>query len=138
VADLRGIGKQMPMILWCFAFLALTLVGIPPMGGFTGKWHLIAGSLAANTGFLTWLGPVVLLLSAMLSAGYLFPIVINGFLPGIEHDCGKLDNKGNQGNKEPGFSMLIPVLLLTVIAVILGIFPNALISLLEQAVGGLL
>jgi len=75
------------------------------------------------------------LLSALLCAGYLFPIAINGFFPGPGDDCRK---RGNQGNQDPDFSMMIPVLLLTAAAVVLGIFPNALVSLLEQIIGGLL
>ena len=131
VADLRGIGKQMPMTIWCFALLSITLVGIPPTGGFTSKWYLITGSLAADTGFFTWLGPGVLLLCAMLAAGYLLPIVINGFFPGAGQDYDTVKLK-------TGLLMWLPILLLAAAAVILGIFPNALLSFCERIAGGLL
>ena len=121
----------MPVTICCFALLALSLVGIPPTGGFVGKWRLAAGSLAADTGFFAWLGPVALLLSAMLSAAYLFPIAINGFFPGSGYE-------NDSGRQESGFSMLIPVALLVLAAIILGIFPDALISLCERIAGGLL
>ena len=131
VADLRGIGNQMPVTLGCFTLLAVTLAGIPPASGFTSKWFISVGSLAADTGFFTWLGPVVLLSGAMLSAGYLFPIAIRGFFPGAggDYDSDKL---------EPSLSMTIPVLLLTATAVILGIFPGALIAFCERIAIGLL
>ena len=131
VAELRGVGKQMPVTLGCFALLAVTLAGIPPASGFTSKWYLSVGSLAADTGFFTWLGPVVLLSGAMLSAGYLFPIAIRGFFPGAGYDY-------DSGKLEPGLSMTIPILLLTAAAVILGIIPGSLIALCERIAIGLL
>ena len=131
VADLRGAGKSMPVTMGCFALLAVTLVGIPPTSGFTSKWYLAVGSLAADTGYLSWLGPAVLMVSALLSAGYLFPIAINGFFPGEEYEH---DSVG----REPGASMLIPVLLLTAAALILGVLPGPLIALCARIAGALL
>ncbi|MGX8714556.1 MAG: complex I subunit 5 family protein, partial [Lachnospiraceae bacterium] len=34
VDQLKGIGRQMPVTMWCFMIAAMSLVGIPPMGGF--------------------------------------------------------------------------------------------------------
>ena len=82
VTELRGIGRKMPVTLGCFAFASLSLVGIPPFAGFFSKWYLANGSLSAGMTGFSWSGPVVLLLSALLTAGYLFPVVVQGFLPG--------------------------------------------------------
>jgi multicomponent Na+:H+ antiporter subunit D len=82
VADLRAIGKEMPVAIWCFALASLSLIGIPPLAGFIGKWFLASGSLDADIGFFTLFGPALLLFSALLAAGYLLPIVLNGFFPG--------------------------------------------------------
>ena len=131
VADLRGFGKQAPVTMWCFLLLAVAVVGIPPTGGFISKWFLASGYLALDSVFFTWLGPVALLLSALLSAGYLLPIGIHSFFPGDRFDssCNRL---------EPGLSMLLPVILLTVAAVLLGVFPGVLVSLFERIAAGLL
>ncbi|MCL2381050.1 MAG: hypothetical protein FWC64_05585 [Treponema sp.] len=131
VADMRGIGRQMPGSIWGFALASLSLVGIPPMAGFTGKWFLAVGSLGADTGFFTWLGPAVLLFSALLAAGYLMPIVVNGFFPGAGHDTAG-------GKCEAHISMLLPILLFSAAALILGIFPSGLISFFEQIASVLL
>nr|MCR5447986.1 hypothetical protein [Solobacterium sp.] len=40
VYELKGIGKQMPIVMWCFTFASLSLIGIPPAGGFISKWFL--------------------------------------------------------------------------------------------------
>jgi multicomponent Na+:H+ antiporter subunit D len=127
-ADLGGIGKQMPVAMSCFAFSSLSLVGIPPLGGFTGKWYLALGSL--QVGVFSWLGLGILLFGALLAAGYLLPVVFHGFFPGAMYS--------GSARQEAGPSMLIPVLLLTIAIVILGVFPGGLISLCEKIASGLI
>ena len=126
---------------------SLGLVGIPPCMGFISKWYLAQGSLAATgvNSLLNVLGPVVLLISALLTAGYLFPIVIRGFIVGNEHshgdahaaaeDCHRAE-KSNEVGDAP-LMMLIPLLVLAVLSVVIGMFPGALIELLTK-VGELL
>ena len=126
VDELSGLGKQMPVTMWCFTLLGVALVGIPPASAFVSKWQLAVGTLASGTGFFTWLGPVILLLSALLTAGYLFPISINAFFP---------DNNAKittQESVEPGASILLPLVLLTAAAFLAGIFSGGLIGLLSQ------
>jgi len=90
VDQLEGIGKKMPKTLWCFTFASLALVGIPPMSGFISKWYLAQGALEANIGVFGWVGPAVLLVSALLTAGYLLPVVTNGFFPKKKETGGHL------------------------------------------------
>lgn len=118
--EYTGIGKQMPITLWCYTFASLALIGIPPMSGFISKWYLAQGALQADIGIFRILGPVVLLLSALLTAGYLLPITLKGFFPG----------KGfpEAAQKEPIDRMAAALLVLAVLAVLLGILPNPLIG----------
>ena len=85
IHELKGVGKRLPVTMWCFMIAALSLVGIPPMGGFTSKWKIAAAALSNGRGILSVLPPVVLLISALLTAGYLFPVVIDAFFPGRAH-----------------------------------------------------
>lgn len=131
VDELRGIGRKMPIMLWCYTIVSLGLIGIPPFGGFTSKWYLGVGALSANMKVFSYLGPVVLLISALLTAGYLLPITINGFLPGNEFenkaDNSAADDKEYKAYKlahEPKLIMLIPIILLTIASVIVGVFPE--------------
>lgn len=126
--ELRGIGKRMPVTLWCFAFASLSLVGIPPAAGFVSKWNLCMGSLASGIPVFSYLGPVILLLSALLTAGYLLPIVIRGFLPGEEYKNIKAEKC------EPSKLMLLPMVTLSALSVLLGLFPNGLLKLLSDLV----
>lgn len=68
VRDLRGIGKRMPATLWCFTLAGVSLVGVPPLCGFFSKWELAQGAMASGVATFSWLGPVVLLVSALLTA----------------------------------------------------------------------
>ena len=132
VSELRGIGKEMPVAIWCYTFASAALIGIPPASGFISKWYLATGALASGIDVFSWLGPVVLLVSALLTAGYLLPITVNGFLPGADYDYAALEKK------EPEPTMLLPLLILAALAVILGLLPNPLTSYITGIVAGVL
>ena len=117
VEDLRGIGRKMPVVVWAFMFSALSLVGIPPFGGYLSKWMIGSAALSGAPGIFAWLIPVVLLISALLTAGYLFPVVIDGFFPGKDFP----EEEGNQGDRV-SFLMTIPMLLLCGSALAAGLF----------------
>ncbi len=106
VDDFKGIGKKHPFILTCFLIASLSMIGIPPTGGFAAKWFLLSASLESS-GFPVWLGPIALMASALLTAGYLLPIVLKGFMPGEDFEYVKDNEK-----VAPGFSISIGVLTL--------------------------
>ena len=66
---------------------AMLCPGIPVTGGnsagrrFSGKMASGRGRMRTEAGLFTWLGPVVLMVSALLTAGYLFPVIVEGFFP---------------------------------------------------------
>lgn len=126
VEELTGIGKKMPGTIWCLTLAGLALVGVPPLSGFVSKWYLASGALQAEIGFLGWLGPVVLLISALLTAGYLFPITMRGFLPG--------NSEVRYERCEVPKIMLVPTILLTLGAVLLGIFASPLTEALNKLI----
>ena len=124
VTELRGSGKEMPVTLWCFMLASLSLVGIPPMGGFTGKWLLAGAALGDGMGILSVLPPVVLLISALLTAGYLFPIAVDAFFPGRDFDTSGTENK------EPPLLMTIPLMLLCLAALLVGVSGGRIVELI--------
>lgn len=125
VEELTGIGQKMPAVLWCYTLLSLALIGIPPTGGFVSKWYLAQGALEANLGPWSYAGPIILLISALLTAGYLLPLVTRGFLPG--------DSTADTAERqEPKAVMLIPLLILAALALAMGLFPNALIEYADK------
>ncbi len=127
VEEYRGYGKSMPKTLWAFTLASLALVGIPPASGFVSKWYLALGALDSDVALFYWLAPVVLLISALLTAGYLFPITIAGFFPGKD---AALPAKNNEGGK----LMWVPILLLSLLTVALGLFSAPIIRFMESIV----
>lgn len=130
VEEMRGIGKEMPLTLWCWTIASLGLIGIPPTGGFVSKWYLALGSLQSGLPVFDVLGPVILLVSALLTAGYLLPPVIHGFFPGADYDYDGLQKK------EPCRVMTVPILILTILSVLIGLFPDMIVNFIHMAITG--
>lgn len=116
VEGLHGMGKYMPVTFWCFTFASLALVGIPPMSGFVSKWYLAKGAMAASVGVFSYLGPAVLLVSALLTAGYLISVTADAFFPG------KNFVDATPEPREGHVSMLIPCGIFATAALLLGVF----------------
>ena len=125
VDELTGMGKRMPVVWWSYTFLSLSLIGIPPAAGFVSKWNLCVGALKANIGAFSYAGPAFLLISALLTAGYLLPITIKGFLPGN-------DFEGETDKIKVSLWMIIPLVILALLSVIPGIWPHPITDMLRQ------
>ena len=136
-SEMDGLGRVMPVMLGCYTLVSLALIGIPPASGFVSKWYLATGALASGTGVWSWLGPVILLISALLTAGYLLPLAIRGFFPGAGFDEGEIRSRG-LGGQEPSWLMTVPMLVLTAGAILFGCFPGQLISRLESIAAAVL
>lgn len=121
VDELKGIGKRMPLTMGCFTVLSLGLIGIPPFAGFLSKWKLAQGALLSGFYPYAWVAPVILLISALLTAGYLLPLVINGFFPGKDFVFSK------ESRKEAPSIMVAVLMALTALALFLGLFGQPLL-----------
>ena len=120
VDELKGIGKKMPLTIWCYTIVSLGLIGIPPTGGVISKWYLAQGALSGGIKGFSIAGPIVLLVSALLTAGYLLPITINGFFPGDDYDY------ENHKRIKPTFYMAMPLIVLALLSVLIGLLPGGL------------
>lgn len=124
ITHFRGLHKRMPLTMGAFTIAALSMIGIPPTGGFFSKWYLILGAIDAGQ----WAFIVVLLASSLLNAVYFFRIIENVYLepPVTAYAC-------DGGTEEVGWdelplSMLIPTLTLAAGVVLLGIFNERIIA----------
>ncbi|MCB2095342.1 MAG: monovalent cation/H+ antiporter subunit D family protein [Rhodobacteraceae bacterium] len=75
ISQMTGLGRIMPITFGAFFIGALSIIGLPPLGGSWSKWLLIMA--AADTG--QWLMMVVLGLSSLLNVAYLLPVVGRGY-----------------------------------------------------------
>lgn len=75
ISDMSGLGRAMPITFSAFLIGALSIIGLPPLGGSWSKWMLMMG--AVDTGQMVIIA--VLLVSSLLNVAYLMPIVGKGF-----------------------------------------------------------
>ncbi len=120
VSELDGIGRQMPVTLAAFGIGAVGLAGVPLVGGFVSKWYLAAGTVDA--GALVFLG--VLLLSGILNAAYLVPIVTRAFFRSSE---------AHPRFNEASLFMVIPISITAVLSLLLGTHPDGLFRFFSVA-----
>lgn len=77
ISELGGAGKVLPLTFVTFGIAGLSLMGIPPSGGFTAKWLLLLSSIMAGQ----WWWGVVMLLGGLLAGGYVFMVLGKAFGP---------------------------------------------------------
>jgi multicomponent Na+:H+ antiporter subunit D len=78
IAELGGIGRAMPKTLFAFGLAGMSLMGLPPSGGFVAKAML----LTAAVGEGQWWWAVVILAGGLLAAGYVFRVIVPAIAPG--------------------------------------------------------
>ena len=75
ISDMRGLGRAMPITMVAFLIGALSVIGVPPLGGSWSKWYLALGALDA--GQIVFVA--ILMVSSLLNIAYLVPIPIRAF-----------------------------------------------------------
>jgi len=71
IAELDGLGRQMPWTSVSFTIGAMGMIGIPPVAGFVSKFYLGLGGLQAGAPWVIG----VLACSALLNAAYFMPML---------------------------------------------------------------
>ncbi len=124
IADLKGIGKEMPFTMAIFTIGGMSLVGIPLLSGFNSKWNFAVAVIEAQRVELL----AVVLISSLLNALYYFPVIINGYF-GEESLEGKVYK-----NKERPVKELLPIFVLILGVIYLGVSGGGLLSLIEAGI----
>ena len=66
IDELGRIGKQAPWFIGSLIIVGLGMIGLPPTGGFFGKWNIILGALEADN----YVSVAAVLLSTLLTLAY--------------------------------------------------------------------
>lgn len=80
INQLKGMGLRLPSTLGLFTVASLSLVGLPFTGGFVSKCYIAFGAVALGRSLPSF-GVFVIIVSAILTAGYLIPVAVLGFFP---------------------------------------------------------
>ena len=128
VRELEGIGLKMPLTFACFTVSAFALTGVPPLNGIASKWYILTAA-AENGNIFSYIGMTALIISALLTAVYMFSIVIKAYFPRKDKDlC--------EGVKEAKPAMTVPMLIISVCSVVMGLYAGQLYDLIAKVVLG--
>lgn len=124
IQHLKGFARQAPMTAFAFGLAAIALMGLPPSGGFVGKWMLLTASLQTGQ----WWWAIAIITGGFLAAAYWFRVLQQFFANG---DDAQADASANR----PPRIMEFAALTLSLIGIGLGLasyWPLALIGIQPQ------
>lgn len=119
ISEMTGIGRRMPVTMLAFFFGALSIIGMPPCGGFLSKWYLVLGALEAGQVAVM----VLLLFSSLLNAAYFMPVVYRAFF------CPPEDTLFEPGVREAPLLCVIPLVVTAAISIALFMYPQPFMQL---------
>ncbi len=118
--DFDGLAERSPFLALILLLSLLSLAGIPPLAGFTGKWILFSAAMDKGHWFLVLWG----VLNSVVSLFYYLTIVKHAYLE---------KPKDTRPIVLPLEAKLVGLFLFAAL-LLLGIFPNAFISLAQHAI----
>ena len=120
VSQLRGLGRKMPITMGAFMIGSLSVIGLPPLGGFVSKWYLALGALDRDAIWVV----VVLLVSSLLNVFYLLPVAVTAFFRTEE-------TEENPGIQEAPMACVVPLALTAVGCFVLFFLADPLLRLVK-------
>ena len=130
IQDVRGYGKLMPVTCAAFVVAGMSLVGTPPLSGFVSKFNLLTA--AAEAGTLGVIAIAALIISAILTAIYLFTVIGPMYFRPLNEDMAHFADF----NRDPNWMMLLPFGLLIALVIGLGLWSSPLVSFLKDVANG--
>ncbi len=105
IARLGGIAGRVPLTLFTFGLAGVTLMGLPPSGGFSAKWLLLMAALESGQ----WWWVVVMVVGGLLAAAYVFKVLRQAFPPA---EPGDLVHRVPRAMEWSGFALAVGGILL--------------------------
>nr|QNO57220.1 F(420)H(2) dehydrogenase subunit M [Methanosarcinales archaeon ANME-1 ERB7] len=136
IRDMKKMGgliHKMPITATLWITAATILTGVPLTSGFTGKWILFTGVFGAYPSYVGQAIAILGILATILTAVYTFGaakwIFFGPLKPELANDT-KI--------RDPPLTMSIPLLILAVISIIIGLYPQPLMELFHSVIGSLI
>ena len=112
-SKLGGLYRSMPVTFISCMIAALSISGVPPLNGFISKWMIYQGIIEADIAI--W---PVFLIAAMFGSAF----TMAGFIKVLHSVFWGSRSTAPSGSKHIGWSMMLPMLILTVLCLGFGIF----------------
>jgi len=126
VNELTGLGKAMPKTFVLFTLAGMSLAGVPLTGGFISKYYLAQSALSGNFAVLEFIGFVTIMISALLTAGYIWSVSSKAMFAHKDMEiCEKSDINA---------TMFVPMLILTALIFVIGVCPTAVMDIIGSIV----
>lgn len=132
VYEMEGVGRRMPVVFTAFTVSAFALIGVPPLGGFAGKWMICSAAVEEATP-MAYLGIAALILSTLLTTLYMMTIVVRAYFP-----VGEVDVEALAKIRDPGRAMTVPLIFLAAAGIVLALYSNRLIDFLRLVAQGIM
>ncbi|MEN8176324.1 MAG: proton-conducting transporter membrane subunit, partial [Pseudomonadota bacterium] len=71
IADLDRVAQRLPLTVTAFALAGVSIMGLPPSGGFIAKWLLLEAAMRSGQ----WWWVIILILGGLLAAAYIFKVI---------------------------------------------------------------
>jgi multicomponent Na+:H+ antiporter subunit D len=78
IADIDRAVQRLPLTVGAFALAGVSIMGLPPSGGFIGKWYLLQAAVSQGL----WALVAVIVIGSVLAAGYVFKVLGHAFTKG--------------------------------------------------------
>ena len=130
VTDIEGCGTVLKYTFFTFTLCSLSLIGIPPFGGFFSKFALAQSAVGVG-GSLGFFAIAALIVSALFTAMYLLQIIVLAYIPHNTFDCSKLENRTVVPKQ-----MIYTLVVLTVIMLVLSLGANQVYNLIQIMIMG--
>lgn len=130
IADLNGIGIEMPLTMAMYTIGACSMIGVPLFMGFVSKFNFALGIIESNQ---LWI-MVVLVVSGLLNIIYYLPVALRGYFG--KNAQNKIDS-GLAFKSEGRLVDNLPIIILGVAIVALGFASNGLLAIISKGVAAL-
>jgi NADH-quinone oxidoreductase subunit N len=127
VADYAGLGRRSPLLALVLSLFLLSLVGIPPLAGFVGKFYVFGSAVRA--GYI-WLA-VIAVLNSAVAAYYYLRVIVYMYMREPE-------SAAASATYHPSFAGVLALTISLVGIVLLGVAPAPFVDLAQVAVTPLL
>ena len=75
IVDLPRMARQLPLSITAFGLAGVSILGLPPSGGFIAKWLMLGAFIGSNNWWLV----IVMSIGGLLAAGYIFKVLQYAF-----------------------------------------------------------
>jgi multicomponent Na+:H+ antiporter subunit D len=125
IGQLAGIGRRMPWTMTAFTIGALSMIGVPPTGGFVSKWFILAGAFQADN----YVAIFTIITSTVLNAAYFLPIVFIAWF-------GREAEGAGPDHGEAPLPIIIALTTTAALTILFFLFNGPVIALEAQIFGG--